>query len=142
MSKEQCPRCKGQGYIGTAVNNPLRKKGYLTHVCYSCNGSGNKLGIDYLRGLLFESMIQDSLFLRQKALWNFELKELEEAIWEQINIFMVSIEKEKEKNPSNGELFENPQIIEYQTLLSKFEEWSEYFLKEASLLNQTKEYFK
>lgn len=82
--------------------------------------------INELSGLLFESMFQDSINLRQKLLWANTEDDLLKAGENQINIFEESIFKGLE---------EDYILEEYRSNLEQFKEWFEIFKMDLRLIS-------
>ena len=111
---EKCPLCDGKKEV-TLKNG--EHKGH--HVrCWRCKGTGVIPKIEIISGRLFEAMIQDSVNLRQKLLWNEVHSDLICAGENQIICFKESIE---------AGLEEDYIIEEYKGHLKNFSEWFEVF---------------
>ena len=81
--------------------------------------------INELSGLLFESMIHDSINLRQKLLWTYTEDDLLKAGENQIDRFEESIFKGLE---------EDYILEEYKDNLEQFKEWFEIFKMDLRLI--------
>ncbi len=123
---EKCPLCEGKKEV--TIKNGEHKGHHI--LCWRCKGTGVIPKTEILSGLLFESMIQDSVNLRQKLLWNEVYDDLIEAGERQINCFEESIKDGLE---------EGFIIDEYKGHLEKFKDWFEVFkmdLQVVKLLRQ------
>ena len=121
MENIKCNCCNGTGEITLTTG---QMKGHIIR-CWNCDGSGEISKDDDIRGLMFESMIADSVNLRQKLLWTFKHVELEKAGHEQIKVFEEAIAKNKE---------EDYIIEEYKNHLKSFSEWLKIILLDAQLI--------
>lgn len=116
-----CPLCNGAGKKDR-VTDSVRVHSVI---CCRCNGTGKIPKVEELRGLLFESMIQDSVNLRQKLLWTNVESDLIAAGEEQIKCF--------EENIAAG-MEEEYIIEEYKDHLERFKEWFQIFKMDLQLI--------
>lgn len=124
--EEKCPLCDGKKEV--TLKNGEHKGHHV--ICWRCKGTGIISKTEIIKGLLFEAMIQDSVNLRQKLLWNEVYSDLIEAGENQIKGFEESI-----KDGLEEEFI----IDEYKGHLEKFREWFAVFkmdLQVVKLLRQ------
>lgn len=93
---------------------------------YKTIGLNVHYSINELRGLLFESMIHDSINLRQKLLWTNTESDLLAAGEDQIKSFEENIDARRE---------EDYIIEEYKGHLEQFKEWFEIFKLDLRLIS-------
>ena len=125
VKTEKCPLCNGSG------ENELKAghmKGHIVN-CWRCKSTGKIPKVEILSGMLFESMIQDSINIRQKLLYNETEEDLIEAGERQIKCFEDSI-----NNPNE----EDYMIEEYNYHLTNFIEWFEIFKKDIQFYQSNK----
>lgn len=124
--EEVCPLCDGKKEV------TLKNGDYKGHhiLCWRCKGTGVIPKIEILSGLLFESMIQDSVNLRQKLLWTNSYSDLIAAGEEQISCFEGSIKDGLE---------EGFIIDEYKGHLENFREWFEIFKMDLLVVKERKD---
>ena len=126
MEKIICPNCNGSKKYEIKEGN---LKGEMVS-CWHCQGTGKINKIEILRGKMFEAMIQDSVNLRQKILWNNSYNELIAAGEEQISCFEGSIKDGLE---------EGFIIDEYKGHLENFREWFEIFKMDLLVVKERKD---
>lgn len=124
--EEVCPLCDGKKEV------ILKNGDYKGHhiLCWRCKGTGVIPKIEILSGLLFESMIHDSVNLRQKLLWTNSYSDLIAAGEEQISCFEGSIKDGLE---------EGFIIDEYKGHLENFREWFEIFKMDLLVVKERKD---
>ena len=119
--EEKCPLCEGKKEV--TLKNGDHEGQHIS--CWRCKGTGIIPKIEIIRGKLFEAMVQDSVNLRQKLLWNEVQSDLISAGENQIICFKESIE---------AGLEEDYIIEEYKGHLKNFKEWFEVFKMDLQVI--------
>ena len=93
--------------------------------CSYCRGTKEIKESEYIGDLMLQSMLHDSINIRQKVLWTFVKTSIEDAI----TLLKQSMNEDLKKLENEIE-----EYIELSKLIESFNEWSEIFMQEVEFV--------